>query len=246
MGQPDAPTGPDPPPRRRERDEHPPHTRRAPGQPDTSTFDARPLFIESPGCHRRTGASPWSGPASVPGPCRRSTPGADNHHRCLPAHQPGAAPPSSRSAAATLTKPSNFHKCVATGGWTSARGRPLARACGWAYQWIAQLSFERDSWTAPVDARRLHPTDDTDQTATAQIHALLTRLPVSQAPPLFVFDGGYDSAPAVPRPRAERAAVLVRLRSDRCSPVDGQSSARRVNHKLTAHTRSTWLTPARG
>jgi hypothetical protein len=60
-------------------------------------------------------------------------------------------------------------------------GQPII--AGWAYQWIAQRSFERDSWTAPVDARRLHPTDDTDQTAAAQLHALLTRLPASQAAP---------------------------------------------------------------
>ena len=58
-------------------------------------------------------------------------------------------------------------------------GQPIV--AGWAYQWIAQLSFERDSWTAPVDARRLHPTDDTDQTAAAQVLALLARLPASQA-----------------------------------------------------------------
>jgi hypothetical protein len=45
-----------------------------------------------------------------------------------------------------------------------------------------------------VDARRLHPLDDTDQTAAGQICALLPRLPASEAVPLFVFDAGYDSA----------------------------------------------------
>jgi DDE superfamily endonuclease len=71
-------------------------------------------------------------------------------------------------------------------------GQPIV--AGWAYQWIAQLSFDRDSWTAPVDAQRLHPLDDTDQTAAGQVRALLARLPASEAVPLFVFDGGYDSA----------------------------------------------------
>lgn len=56
-------------------------------------------------------------------------------------------------------------------------GQPII--AGWAYQWIAQVSFDRDSWTAPVDARRLHPLDDTDQTAAAQIRALLGRLPMA-------------------------------------------------------------------
>jgi hypothetical protein len=48
---------------------------------------------------------------------------------------------------------------------------------GWAYQWIAQLGLERDSWTAPVDARRLHPLDDTDHTAAVPVRTLLERLP---------------------------------------------------------------------
>src|SRR5215213_5939163 len=46
-------------------------------------------------------------------------------------------------------------------------GQPIV--AGWAYQWIAQLGLTRDSWTAPVDARRLHPLEDTDQTAAGQI-----------------------------------------------------------------------------
>jgi hypothetical protein len=71
-------------------------------------------------------------------------------------------------------------------------GQPII--AGWAYQWICQLSFERDSWTAPVDARRLHPLEDTDQTAAGQIRGLLAQLPASEAVPLFVFDAGYDSA----------------------------------------------------
>ena len=71
-------------------------------------------------------------------------------------------------------------------------GQPIV--AGWAFQWIAQLGFDRDSWTAPVDARRLHPTDDTDQTAAGQVRALLGRLDADGPMPLFVFDGGYDSA----------------------------------------------------
>jgi DDE superfamily endonuclease len=44
--------------------------------------------------------------------------------------------------------------------WHSA-GQPII--AGWAWQWICQLGFDRDSWTAPVDAARLHPLDDTDR-----------------------------------------------------------------------------------
>jgi hypothetical protein len=71
-------------------------------------------------------------------------------------------------------------------------GQPIIT--GWAWQWIAQLGLERDSWTAPVDARRLHPTDDTDHTAAVQVGTLLERLPAGGPVPWFVVDGGYDSA----------------------------------------------------
>src|SRR5215211_1882790 len=68
-------------------------------------------------------------------------------------------------------------------------GQPIV--AGWAYQWIAQLGFARESWIAPVDARRLHPRDNANQVAITQVRALLQRLPAGQAP-LFVFDAGYD------------------------------------------------------
>jgi hypothetical protein len=97
-------------------------------------------------------------------------------------------------------------------------GQPII--AGWAFQWIARLGFERDSWTAPVDARRLHPLDDTDQTAAGQIRALLERLDVGGRVPLFVFDGGYDSAQLSLDLADLPVAVLVRLRSDRCFYAD--------------------------
>jgi hypothetical protein len=97
-------------------------------------------------------------------------------------------------------------------------GQPIV--AGWAFQWICQLGFERDSWTAPVDARRLHPLDDTDQTAAAQIRALLGRLPAGGPMPLVVFDGGYDSAQLTLDLAEEQVAVLARLRADRCCYAD--------------------------
>jgi hypothetical protein len=93
-------------------------------------------------------------------------------------------------------------------------GQPII--AGWAFQWITQLGFERDSWTAPVDARRLHPLDDTDHTAAVQVRTLLERLPAGGAVPWFVFDGGYDSAQLSLDLAEVPVAVLVRLRSDRC------------------------------
>ena len=58
------------------------------------------------------------------------------------------------------------------------------------YQWLLQLSFARDSWTAPVDVRRVHPLEDDETIAVEQIRALLAQLGSSAAVPLFVFDAG--------------------------------------------------------
>jgi hypothetical protein len=126
-------------------------------------------------------------------------------------------------------------------------GQPIV--AGWAYQWIAQLGFDRDSWTAPVDAARLHPLDDTDQTAAGQVRALLDRLPTGGPAPLFVFDGGYDSAQLSLDLADAPAAVLVRLRSDRCFYADppprrpgATGRPRRHGAKFNCADPSTWPT----
>ena len=128
-------------------------------------------------------------------------------------------------------------------------GQPII--AGWAWQWIAHVSFDRDSWTAPIDARRLHPLEDTDHTAAAQIHALLKRLPASGAVPLFVFDAGYDSAQLSLDLAEARVAVLVRLRADRCFYADPPPAARspkggrprRHGAKFNCADPATWPTP---
>jgi hypothetical protein len=90
-------------------------------------------------------------------------------------------------------------------------GQPIV--AGWAYQWLAQLSFERDSWATPLDVRLVDPTEDANAIALEQIRVLGSRLPVGGAPPLFVFDAGYDSVqltqglaeiPATPSPKGGR------------------------------------------
>jgi hypothetical protein len=127
-------------------------------------------------------------------------------------------------------------------------GQPII--AGWAYQWITQLSFDRDSWTAPVDARRLHPLDDTDQQAAVQVRALLARLPAGGPVPLVVFDGGYDSAQLTLDLAEAPVAVLVRLRSNRCfyadPPPRGPGSTgrpRRHGAKFNLADPTTWSAP---
>jgi hypothetical protein len=131
----------------------------------------------------------------------------------------------------------------------TALGRPTDR------RWLGlpvdrRVSFERDSWTAPVDARRLHPLDDTDQQAAGQVRALLERLPAGGVVPWFVFDGGYDSAQLSLDLAEERVAVLVRLRSDRCfyadppPPPPGKiGRPRRHGAKLNCADPASWPTP---
>ena len=127
-------------------------------------------------------------------------------------------------------------------------GQPII--AGWAYQWICQLSFDRDSWTAPVDAQRLHPLDDTDRTAAVQVRALLGRLGDRGPVPLVVFDAGYDSAQLTLDLAEQRVAVLVRLRANRCfyadppPPPPGKTGRpRRHGAKFNCADPTTWPAP---
>jgi hypothetical protein len=97
-------------------------------------------------------------------------------------------------------------------------GQPIV--AGWAYQWLAQLSFTRDSWTAPLDVRRVHPRENAHSVAVEQITTLVAQRPRSAAMPLFVFDAGYDSAHLTQALADTPVAILVRLRADRCFYAD--------------------------
>ena len=58
---------------------------------------------------------------------------------------------------------------------------------------MAQLGFERDWWVAPVDARRVKPTQNTDEAAAAQVRALVQRLSEPEAVPIFVFVDAFST-----------------------------------------------------
>jgi hypothetical protein len=53
-------------------------------------------------------------------------------------------------------------------------GQPIV--AGWAYQVVAQLGFERDSWVAPVDAKRVRPEEDANDVAAEQVKELVDRI----------------------------------------------------------------------
>jgi hypothetical protein len=127
-------------------------------------------------------------------------------------------------------------------------GQPIV--AGWSYSWISQLSFARDSWTAPLDVQRVHPTEEVNTAAIAQIKALLGRLPIGGPVPVFVFDAGYDPLQLALDLGDTRAALLVRLRKDRCfyaapPPVSDASAGRprRHGHKFVCKQPATWLPP---
>lgn len=127
-------------------------------------------------------------------------------------------------------------------------GQPII--AGWAYQWIAQLGFARESWVAPTDVRRVHPTENANAVAAEQVKALTRRLPPEGAVPLFVFDAGYDPVQLQQGLADCRAAILIRLRAGRCFYADPPKAApkkngrpRRHGPKLDCGDPSTWPAP---
>jgi hypothetical protein len=128
-------------------------------------------------------------------------------------------------------------------------GQPIV--AGWSYAWLAQVSFTRDSWTAPLDVRRVTPAEDVHTVAATQIRELLGRQPAASSVPLCVFDAGYDPetlARQLGGPDDAQVAVLVRLRSGRCFYADPDQQPRtgrprRHGRKLACDDPTTWWTP---
>jgi DDE superfamily endonuclease len=88
---------------------------------------------------------------------------------------------------------------------------------GWAYQWLTRLSWDRDSWTAPVDVRRVGPADKPTAVAVEQLQALVAARPAAagEEVPLVLFDAGYDASGFTHALADTPVALLIRLRSDR-------------------------------
>ena len=130
-------------------------------------------------------------------------------------------------------------------------GQPIV--AGWAYQFIAQLNFTRESWTAPMDVARVHPTREANEVAAEQIKAFLGRSPEEgKTAPMFVFDAGYD--PVKLQQGLERSRpcqILVRLRAGRCfygdpslsEPPANIGRPRRHGPKMKCNDPSTWPDP---
>jgi len=131
-------------------------------------------------------------------------------------------------------------------------GQPIV--AGWSYAWLAQVSFTHDSWTAPLDVRRVPPSDNPHRVAAAQIRALVDRQLPNRPVPLCVFDAGYDPETLARELGAldgTRVAVLVRLRRGRCFYADperrdaGQvGRPQRHGEKFSCDDEGSWWTPS--
>src|SRR5215216_2268100 len=109
-------------------------------------------------------------------------------------------------------------------------GQPIV--AGWAYQVVAQLGFERDSWVAPVDAKRVRPEEDANDVAAEQVKELVDRIVEKRdgtrcGAPLFVFDAGYDPVRLQLNLGGCRAQILVRLNSGRTFYADPERPTKR-------------------
>ena len=121
---------------------------------------------------------------------------------------------------------------------------------GWAYQLVAGLSFERDSWVRPVDARRVPPEQDANEVAAEQLRGLVSRLPRNEAAPLFVFDAGYDPVRLQRGLEGCRTQILVRLHSGRTFYAEPEPPSKRPVGRPFRHGRKfsckdprTWPAP---
>ena len=120
----------------------------------------------------------------------------DQLRRLLIAHRPEGWPPVFALDASTWarrdaeTSPERgFHYSASQ----HSGSKPIVP--GWSFQWISQLDWAHDSWTAPVDAMRITPAENATDATIRQVRRLVAALEEGNdagGSPLFVFDAGYD------------------------------------------------------
>ena len=104
-------------------------------------------------------------------------------------------------------------------------GQPIV--AGWSYQWICQLDWAFDSWTAPLDVARIAPQHDATKVTAEQIRRLVGLLPADKEVPLFVFDAGYNPIAIGHDLAEERCECLTRIRDDRVFFADAPARPNR-------------------
>jgi hypothetical protein len=123
---------------------------------------------------------------------------------------------------------------------------------GWAYQWLTRLSWDRDSWTAPVDVRRVRPEEKPTDLAVEQLKTLVAARPAARRGevPLVLFDAGYDASGFTSALAGAPVSLLIRLRSNRhfwLAPVRTTAHPRgrpkRHGAKFVCNDPATWPAP---
>lgn len=127
-------------------------------------------------------------------------------------------------------------------------GQPIV--AGWSYQWVSQLSWVADSWTAPADVLRISPSMDAITATIDQVARLVGLLPRVGEVPLFVFDAGYDGVALGHGLSGTRAEVLVRIASTRVfhpdpepRPSGTRGRPRRHGPRFVLADEQTWPAP---
>ena len=104
-------------------------------------------------------------------------------------------------------------------------GQPIV--AGWSYQWITQLDWAPDSWTAPLDTQRIAPSQDNSTATINQVQRLVSLLGEHNDVPMFVFDAGYDPIALGAGLADGRTQVLVRISTKRVFHPDPAQRPRR-------------------
>lgn len=131
---------------------------------------------------------------------------------------------------------------------THSAGQPIV--AGWSYQWITALDWAHDSWTAPMDAVRIPPTQDAVGVTAGQVADLVARLGPTEQVPVFAFDAGYDPIALTHELAHLRAAIVVRIRDDRVFYTDPDPAEpgatgrpRRHGHRRALRESESWPAP---
>lgn len=114
-----------------------------------------------------------------------------------------------------------------------SNGQPIV--AGWSYQWISQLNWAPDSWTAPLDALRIKPSDDATNATNAQVRQLAAALPDDSTVPLFVFDAGYNAVAIGAGLADARVQTLTRISSKRVFHPDPPPRAKNARGRPRRH-----------
>lgn len=123
---------------------------------------------------------------------------------------------------------------------------------GWSFQWISQLNWAHDSWTAPMDVTRIKPTENATDATIRQVLRLVKELEKGDgidAAPMFVFDAGYDPIAIGHGLCDVNAQALVRISSKRVfhfdptPPTGGRGRPPRHGARFALIDPGSWTTP---